>query len=706
MSEVRLPAALAAQPRLDAWIGFEDQGHVRVATGKVEIGQGILTALAQIAAEELEVDPARIAMVSGSTDLAPNEGITAGSMSIQTSGAALRIVAAQVRALFIQAAARNLACAPEAVSLSDGRVLQSGRETGLDYWRLKSEVDLAGEASGTVPPRTPGAYSVVGQVFPRIDLPQRLTGAPFVHDLALPGMIHARVVRQPWPGAHLEAFDEAAVRRAGDGVEVMRLDDFLAVASADEFVASRAFEAAARSAAWTGGAPYTGADALPPTLLTLPSEARIAETPDGVTSNGEAVGKLEAQYTRPYTSHASIGVCCAVAELTDGRLAVWSHTQGPFPLRAALARAFGIAREQVSVIHMPGAGSYGHNGADDAAFDAALVARALPGRPVRLLWGRADELGAAPVGCAMVVRLSAETNAAGVPTSWRSRVWSGPHARRPGLGPATNLLAAQAIASFPADPDADELPLAGGGGGLRNAIALYDLPKQDVALNIVRRPPMRTSALRGLGAPANTFAIESFIDELALAAGRDPLEYRLALTSDERARRVMNRVAAMAPWADRGAGGEGRGLGLAFARYKNTGAYLAVIAEVFVADEARVARLWLAADAGLIINPDGAVNQIEGGAIQAVSWTLMEAMATGPQGVTTTSWETYPILRFSASPLVETALVGDPSDPPLGLGEVSAGPVTAAVANAVAHAIGARVRDLPITRERIVAALA
>jgi CO/xanthine dehydrogenase Mo-binding subunit len=705
VSEISLPAALAAQPRLDAWIGFEDQGHVRVATGKVEIGQGILTALAQIAAEELEVDPARIAMVSGRTDQAPNEGITAGSMSIQTSGAALRIVAAQTRARFIEAAARRLSCAPGALTLSDGRVLRGGRDTGLDYWRLRSDVDLADLATGTVPPRTPGAYSVVGQVFPRIDLAERLTGAPFVHDFVLPGMVHARVLRQPWPGARLADVDEAAVTGGAEGVGIVRIDNFFAVVAPYEWAAERALERARRAAEWTGGRPYSPKDALAETLLELPSEERIAETPPGAPARSAPVGRLEARYTRPYTSHASIGVCCAVAHLQDGRLTIWSHTQGPFPLRNAVARALEIAADQVTVIHMPGAGSYGHNGADDAAFDAALVAQALPGRPVRMLWSRADELGAAPVSPAMVVRLAADTDEAGWPTSWTSRVWSGPHARRPGLGPATNLLAAQAIARFPVDPDADELPLAGGGGGLRNAIALYDLPKQDVALNIVRRPPMRTSALRGLGAPANVFAIESFIDELALAAGRDPLEYRLTLTSDSRARRVMEKVAAMACWAERDAGGGSRGLGLAFARYKNAGAYVAAVAEVTVEDDAAVTRLWLAADAGLIINPDGAVNQIEGGAVQAVSWTLMEAMAAGPDGITTASWASYPILRFSQAPLIQTILVGEATDPPLGLGEASVGPVTAAIANAVAHAIGARVRDLPITRERIVAAL-
>jgi nicotinate dehydrogenase subunit B len=707
MTEIVLPPALAAQPRLDAWIGFEDQGHVRVATGKVEIGQGILTALAQIAAEELEVDPGRVEMLSGRTDQAPNEGITAGSMSIETSGGALRIVASEVRSLFLTEAASRLSCAVETLSLSDGRVLRDGRETGLDYWRMKEGVDLSRAATGTVPPRTPLAYSIVGQVFPRIDLAERLTGAPFVHDLTLPGMLHARVLHRPWPGATLARFDEAAVSRVGAGVEIVRIDDFLAVAAPDEHLADRAAAVAAKAAVWTGGRPWTAADADPRSLMGHGVEGKAVSREPSPEPAPPAVRTLEAEYTRPYISHASIGLCCAVAHLDGDTLTVWSHTQGPYPLRAAIARMLDRAPETITVIHMPGAGSYGHNGADDVAVDAAIVAAALPGGPVGLLWTRAQEIGTAPASTGMVVRLSAGLTAEGAPTNWRYEVWSGPHARRPGLGPAMNLVAAKAIKRFPPDPDTQELPIGGGGGALRNAEALYAIPGgQEMILHYVPQPPLFTSALRSLGAQANVFALESFMDELAAAAGRDPVEYRLALLSDPRARRVIERAAAMAPWASRDAGGEGRGLGFGFARYKNRGGYLAAVAEVSADPDIRVIRLWLACDGGLIISPDGAVNQIEGGAVQAISIALKEAVGVGPEGVTTDSWATYPILRFSETPLIETALVGDPTDPPLGLGEVSAGPVTAAVANAITHAVGVRIRDLPITREKLIAALA
>ncbi|HEV2365854.1 MAG TPA: molybdopterin cofactor-binding domain-containing protein [Caulobacteraceae bacterium] len=692
-----LPPALAAQRRLDAWIGFEAQGHVRVAAGKVEIGQGIATALAQIAAEELEVDPARIRMVLGRTDETPNEGLTAGSMSVETSGAIVRLVCAEVRARFLEAAARRLSCSKDALAVQDGRILREGEATGLDYWRLREETDLSTEATGEAPTRPVSAYSIVGQIYPRIDLAERLTGAPFVHDLAFAGMRHARVLRQPWPGAKLAALEPPTA------LELVRIDDFVALAGDDEFAVARATETLGAALVWTGGRPYQSADADPMTLLSLPSEERRADTsaPPG---DRRMAGRLEATYSRPYIAHASAGLCCAVAEMKEGRLRVWSHTQGPYPLRNALARALDLEREAVTVIHAPGAGSYGHNGADDVAFDAALIARALPERPVRVVWIRRDEIAAAPVAPAMVVKLAADLGEEGLPLSWAARIWSGPHTRRPGMGPATNLLAAQAIAGFAPDPDPDEIPAAGGGAALRNAIPLYDIPGQDVVLNLVRKPPLRTSALRSLGGAVNVLAIESFIDELALAAGRDPLAYRLALLRDPRARRVLEKAGQMGAFANRGGGGDGVGKGLAFARYKNRGAYVAIVAEVEAQAEIVARRLWIAADAGLIINPDGAASQLEGGAVQATSWTLKEQVNVGADGALDGAWADYPILRFSNAPAVEVALVGDPTDPPCGLGEAAVGPASAAIANAVAHALGMRIRDLPITREKIAAA--
>ncbi|MGH7010737.1 MAG: molybdopterin cofactor-binding domain-containing protein, partial [Caulobacteraceae bacterium] len=636
---MKLPQALAAQPKLSWWIGLEDQGHVRVSPGKVEIGQGILTALSQIAAEELEVDPSRIRVHTVRTDESPNEGLTAGSRSIETSGAAVRLAAAEMRALLLSEAARRLGASPGALSLSDGKVLVDGRDSGLDYWRLKSGIDPDAEATGAVPPRAPSLYSAVGQIVPRIDLAERICASPFVHDYAPPGLLHARVIRRPWPGTKLTTIGIESL--VPGSVRIVRIDDFLALANEDEFDLAAAAEALSNRLQWSGGTPWISADASPSRLLELPCELRRPDGEDSSPKDG-AARAFESAWSRPYLSHASIGLCCAVAHLQAERLTVWSHTQGPFPLRAALARALSMSAEQVVVIHMPGAGSYGHNGADDVAFDAALIARALPGTPIRVQWSRADEIAAAPLAPAMVVRLSADLGEDGRPTRWRSRIWSGPHTQRPGVGPATNLLAAEAMEAFPVGPPADEIPFAGGGGALRNALAGYDIADQDIALNLVRRPPLRTSALRSLGGAMNVLAIEGFLDELAGAANASPLAYRLALTSDRRARKVIEKAAAMGGFANRGPSGEGIGLGMGYARYKNSGAYLCAVAEVEATAEPRVLRLWLACDPGLVINPDGAVNQLEGGAVQAISWTLKEEIRIEGGRIASTDWRAYP----------------------------------------------------------------
>ena len=337
--------------------------------------------------------------------------------------------------------------------------------------------------------------------------------------------------------------------------------------------------------------------------------------------------------------------------------------------------------------------------------DAALVARHTPGRTVRVRWTREDELSAAPVGGASVVSLRAELDAEGRPASWAVQIWSPPHGQRPGANGGINLLAEQALPEGGQSGGSDDVPDAAGGGGNRNSIALYDLPEQRVLHHLVPKPPLRTSSLRGLGAQANVFALESFVDELAEAAGSCPVQYRLAMMSDPRARRVIEAAASMSPWSGRGPGGDGAGLGFAFSRYKNRAAYLAAVAEVEVDNEVRVRRIWCAVDAGLVINPDGAANQVEGGAIQATSWALKEQVRVDETGIVSRTWDTYPILKFSEAPDVTSRFVGSAEDPPLGVGEAALGPVTAAIGNAVAHALGTRIRDLPFSRDRVMGVL-
>jgi CO/xanthine dehydrogenase Mo-binding subunit len=698
-----LPLSLIDHPRLDQWIAFEAGGTVRIATGKVELGQGILTALAQIAAEELDVTPERVNIVTGETGRSPNEGYTAGSLSVEVSGGSIRLVCAEVRALFLELAAAGLACPAAELTVEDGRIRRSGADTGLDYWSLADRIDLAREVRGNALTKRAAEFRVVGQSVPRRDLPEKIFGAPFVHDLAPAGMLHARVLRQPWRGARLVSLDEAAISRAAKGsFEVFREGDFVAFVAEDETAAAAAVERARELAVWEGGERLEAEHGEPGWVRMQATTERIVQP--GEEAGGQALKTVAASYSKPFIAHGSIGPSCALAVCEDGHLTVWTHSQGVYLLRNAIARGVGLDFAAVTVLHRQGAGCYGHNGADDAAFDAALIALRRPGRPIRVLWSREDELSASPFGTAMAIDLEARLGADGRPVSWELTVTSPPHGQRPGMNQGVNLLGAAALPEPPPVPEPQDVPDARGGGATRNAVALYDVP-QRVIHRFIPHLPVRTSSMRGLGAFGNVFAIESFVDELAAAAGEDPVRYRLSLMSDPRARHVIETAAAMAGWRADNETGAGRAKGIAFSRYKNRAAYLALVVEVEVEEEVRVRRAWCAMDAGLIINPDGAVNQVEGGIIQATSWTLKEQVRFADGRVATDRWETYPILRFSEVPEIEVRLVGSRDAEPLGVGEAAQGPTAAAIGNAVARALGTRIRDLPLTRERIMAAL-
>ena len=699
-----LPQSLTDNPRLDRWVGFEPDRTVRVATGKVELGQGVLTALLQIAAEELDVPPGRIRLVSGVTAESPNEGYTAGSRSIEESGGSIRLVCAEVRGLFLDHIAGVLDCPRAELAIQDGAVLRNGVPTGFDYWSLNEKIDLARPATGAAPVKRPAEFRFIGHDLARVDLPAKVAGAAFVHDMAPEGVKHARVVRQPRRGAHLKSIDEAAIRRATHGrVEVVRDGDFLAVVADDESVAMQAVDVVRRHCVWEGGVSIPADAGEPAFMMSQPSKDRVIES--GAGTSGTAVRTLEATYSRPFIAHASLAPSCALAQFADGHLTVWSHAQGVYQLRNSIARTLGLAPENVTVLHRQGAGCYGHNGADDAGLDAALIARAMPGRTVRVQWSREDELSAAPFGSAMTVRMQATLDARGRPLEWTHELWSAVHGQRPGMAGNINMLAATALPNAPPPPEPVDVPDAGGGGGTRNSATLYDFPRQRVVHHLVTQMPVRTSSLRTLGGFANVFAAESFMDEVADAAGEDPVSYRLSLMSEPRARRVIETAARMCGWSGRGERGGGTARGMGFARYKNKAGYAAVVAEVEVDETVRVKQIWCAVDGGLIISPDGARNQIEGGAIQATSWTLKEAVRFDDGRVASITWDDYPILKFSEVPSVEIELIDAQDEPPLGLGEVVHGPTAAAIGNAVAHALGARIRNLPLTRERIMAAV-
>ena len=700
----QLPGNLNTNRRLDRWLRINRDGTVTVFPGKVEIGQGILTALAQIVAEELDVALERLRLAPTDTTYSPDEGMTSGSQSITDGGAALRYAAAEARFLLLQRAAARLGASLEQLSVADGVV--SARSGGsISYWDLATDDLLAREASAEIAPKSASQHTVIGAPVPRLDIAAKVSGAPvYVHDLDLPGMLHGRIARPPSYNARLVELDEADVRSLPGVVALVRDGNFVGIVAAREEQALRALARVKRIAVWEENA------VLPETtdprfLLKETTEDEVISEKRDAAAAARAAKTVEAEYTRPYIAHAALGPSCAVARFEDGRYTVWTHSQGIYPLRNDLAGVLAMDKERIAVIHMDGAGCYGHNGADDAALDAVLLARAVPGRPVRVQWTREDEFKWEPYGPAMVVKLKAALDSAGNVTDWNEDIWSNSHSTRPGGLGGINLLAAWHLAQ-PFKPSPPRNPPLPGGGSHRNAIPIYEFPNQRVTNRLVKRMPVRVSALRALGASANIFAIESFMDELAEAAGADPVEFRLRHLKDSRARAVIETAAAKARWSKGGKGDGARGRGIGFARYKNGACYLAVIVDVEIGREIAVRRAWAAIDAGLVINPDGLINQTEGGIIQATSWALKEAVRFDRSRILTSNWDDYPILNFEESPQVEVTILNRPELPPLGAGEGQQGPTAAAIANAIHNAMGVRLRDMPFTRERVMAALA
>jgi nicotinate dehydrogenase subunit B len=695
-----LPASLVANPWISTWLTVADDGVIGLRVGKVELGQGILTALTQLAAHELDVAPDAVRAAATDTVSSPDEGLTAGSTSITVSGAAVRRVCAETRELFRRAAARKSGLDVTQVRLVSGTFTAPDGSRIGSYAELAGIVDLhvrVGDSSLDVELAPPASKDLA-----RVDLPDKVLGRPrFIHDLEFDGMLHARVVRPPGPGAHLEdaPLDHVA---AMPGVEqVVCEGDFLAVLARREGQATQAAEALASAASWSKGIELPDPDDVEGWLRNAEAEINPIRN-DGV-RHDDASAVVAATYSRPFLAHASIGPSCAVAHYDDGRLDVWSHSQGVFTLGRAIAAALDLPPEAVEVQHVEGAGCYGHNGADDAAMDAALLATRAAGRHVRVLWSRADENSWEPFGPAMVADVTASVDERGTITDWSYELWSNGHTARPGYTPRHGLLADAHRAGVAMLPPAVDPAAERGYGSERNSVPYYDIARVDVTVHRLLTMPIRTSALRSLGSQLNTFAAESVIDELALAIGRDPVQMRLAHLSDPRAREVLNTAVAEAGWGAPLPDGHGRGV--AFCRYKNRSSYCAVVAEVEATDRLHVTRLTIAVDVGLAVNVDGVRNQIEGGAVQATSWALFEQVRFDRHTITSTDWETYPIARFSQVPQVEVHVLQRPDEPPLGAGEATAGPVPAAIGNALADALGVRVRTLPFTHDNIVAAI-
>ena len=700
-----LTPSLAANRRLDSWLRIAADGTVAVSPGKCELGQGIQTALAQIAAEELDVPLQRIRVLTVDTDYSPNEAFTSGSLSVQTSGAALRAAAAEARAILTGLAADELGVNSGNIDVRDGTFIHDGSATELDYWSVVRERTLARHAGGQAATKSRDQYRVVGRSAARIDIPPKVFAErTYIQDVRLDGMLHARVVRTGNREAKLSLSPGIEAVAGMPGViRVVQDGSFLAVVAQREEQAINAAESLANLCSWSGQQALPEANAISEWLLTAPAEVTVVGQ-RGASGSDDIVRTVSRSYSRPFQAHASISPATAIAERQGNKLTVWSHAQGMFPLRGAIAGLVGLAEENVHCIHVQASGCYGHNGADDAAADAALIAMQIEGSPIRVQWMRADEFLAEPYGSAMSVQISAGLDATGQVIDWQYDVWSGAHSSRPqGRAGAGDLFAARQIDKPLPLPPVRNIPQPTGGAD-RNAVPLYAFANQRIRKHLIRDMPLRVSALRSLGAYSNVFAIESFMDELANERGHDPIEYRIRHLTDPRAIAVLNRLRTEIRAAGMTESESGTGVGVGFAKYKNLGAYCAVAMRVLVdarSGDIKLDRAVCAVDVGLVINPDGVINQIEGGVIQASSWTLKEQIQFGDDGVRSRDWASYPILTFAEVPTVDVVLLEPPGAPSVGAGEAAQGPTAAAIGNAVARAIGKRVRDLPLSPERL-----
>ena len=704
-----LSSSFDINPELDSWLRFHSDGQITVFTGKVELGQKLITAFSVIAAEELDVDPGRITVKTADTMYSPDEGYTAGSNSMESSGLALRQASAKARQELLRMAADKLGEPLKSLSVTDGEISSTSSGKSVTFWELMGGRRFNIIISDEVLPKTPDQYRLIGNKVPDIGFEGLVTGTTsFVHDLELPGMLHVRVIRPPGYHAQLKELNEVDVRKMAGVIEVVRDGRFLAVVCKREEQAVWAAKRIAMQAVWDESQVINTENIYVQlkknTRQSLPVIGGAAEysavPPFNPPENSDKT--ISATFQRPYQMHGSIGPSAAMALYDDQGLKVWTHSQGVHPLCLALADVLELEKDRIHVVHMPGAGCYGHNGADDAAMDAALAARSVPGKPVLLKWERVDEHSWEPYGSAMQVELKANLDEKGKVLYWNHETYSDTHLNRPSAhGENSRLLAAWHLQYPKSAPQVKPIP--GPHTGIhRNADPIYDFVERRVIKHLVRDLPLRVSTLRSLGAYANVFAIESFIDELAHACCRNPLEFRMDHLSDDRARAVLEAAVTKAKTGP-DSKEEGHGRGFAVARYKNAKCYAAVVIDLFVDDfgAIQLERAVIAADAGQVIDPEGLRSQLEGGLLQSASWTLKEEVLFDESGIVSQDWESYPIMTFSEIPEVETILIDRPDCPPLGAGEATQGPTAAAISNAVFDAVGLRIRRIPFTPERV-----
>lgn len=676
---------------INAWLQILEDGNIKILSGKVELGQGIRIAIRQVAAEELDMDLDKVQVHLAETGVTPNEGYTGGSASIQNSAMSVRYAAATARMELLELASEKLGVIPEKLLLYNGRVKVKASDKFLTFPEILEGVQLEKVVTTPVQIKNNTEYRYVGKAIPRTDIEDMVRGkSVYVHDLRFPGMVHARVVRPAGYGSKLMKIDAAGLKEEVSGViKIVVKGSFVGVITQREYQAVKAERHLKKNIKWTASTPF------PETENLFKHIKKIAKKPETISNEGDldtavaGMQTIKARYTKPYVMHGSMGPACGIAMYDGEVLHVWSHSQGIYPLREALASMLHMDYNKIHIISVPGAGCYGHSTADDAATDAALLAIDYPKKHVRVQWSRHDEQSWDPYGPAMITELEASLDNDGRINSWKSEVWTDSHSTRPNTDAGTLLAARYLEQPF-------QMKSRGFlAGGHRNADPYYRIP--NIKLNAhYYNGPLRVSSLRSLGSFANIFAVESFMDELAEKVGIDPLQFRLDHLDDHRASAVIKKIMELTA-SQRIT--EGEGIGYAFMRYKNTDAYITVAAKVFVDKEhgkVRISKLWAAVDVGEVINIDGIINQIEGGMIQATSWTLKEQVTFNTKEVTSTDWIKYPILRYSEIPEVEVAIIDRPNEPASGGGEVPMPPTGAAIANAVYKACGVRVFELPI----------
>ena len=706
-----LPAAKAvAKDLVESFVAIGRDGAVTVHVGKVDLGTGMRTAMTQIAADELDVPFNRVTMVMGDTATTPDQWLTGANWSIAQGGAELRRACATARVALIDRAAAKLGVAADDLISLDGKVqLKADPARSVAYADLIADKPLELKVDPKAPFKAPAALKVIGKSVPRVDIPAKLTGEfTYMQDFRLPGMLHARVLRPDEIGANLLSFDDSAAKKINGFVRTVRKGNFLAVVTKTEWGAIKAMRAVKTQ--WGVGVGLPDQKTVFDYWRSQPlaKEEATQKVGDAPAALAAAPRKVKARYDFSVQTHASLGPSCAVADFRDGKLTVWSASQATHSLLDELSPIAGVAKDKIRVLYLDGAGCYGRNGHEDAAADAALIST-LIGEPVRVQWMRDDETARSPKSPPRSMDLEAGLDADGNITAWSGDFWI-----------ALNHIVAFKPLDFPLLSATEiGLPKPGNWVGFlfQNSGIGYAVPNIRVNTKHVNQAFFRSSHLRSPGRIENSFANESFIDELAYAAKADPAEYRLRALKDARGAQVLKQAMTRANWQTRAginpANSKGtelvRGRGVSYLRYNNATTYVAAVAEVTVnrkTGEIRVERVCLAHDCGQIISPDGTTNQVEGGVIQTVSRTLMERVNWTRTQVTSTDWVSYPILRHPQVPKIEVDLIDRPGEPSWGAGEPTACAIPAAIGNAVFDATGARLRAVPFTPDRVLAALA